>query len=133
MTYIDINEDYWVFLISTRYWKLELFNRFTHVYFMFFHFSIIVNLNLYFWFTFQFVSTMFWGLYFLDRNLIMPKYLDVYFPSWLNHTMHTFVSVFACLEMITAYRPYPSRVHGLGIHLGFQLIYLVWWVYLYRY
>ncbi|XP_050423618.1 androgen-induced gene 1 protein-like isoform X2 [Adelges cooleyi] len=74
----------------------------------------------------MFVSTTFWSLWFLDRNLVMPKNFDIYFPSWLNHTMHTFVFVFACLEMITAYRPYPSRVHGLGIHLGFQLIYLVW-------
>ncbi|XP_050440653.1 androgen-induced gene 1 protein-like [Adelges cooleyi] len=69
---------------------------------------------------------MFWGLYFLDRNLVMSKYLDVYFPSWLNHTMHTFVSVFACLEMITAYRPYPSRIHGLQITSSYILTYFVW-------
>jgi hypothetical protein len=75
---------------------------------------------------FQFVSTTFWSLWFIDRSLVMPKDIDQYFPNWLNHTMHTFVFVFACLEMITAYRPYPSRVLGMITHLCLQLSYLIW-------
>lgn len=83
--------------------------------------------NRYVWYL-QFVSTTFWSLWFIDRNLVMPKNIDLYFPHWLNHTMHTFVFVFACLEMVTAYRPYPSRKVGLTTHLSLQLMYLVWWV-----
>lgn len=75
---------------------------------------------------FQFVASTFWSLWFIDRNLVMPKNVDLYFPQWLNHTMHTFVFVFACLEMVTVYRPYPSRLYGLGTHLCFQLSYLIW-------
>ncbi|KAL5235596.1 hypothetical protein ACI65C_003006 [Semiaphis heraclei] len=74
----------------------------------------------------MFVSTTFWSLWFIDRSLVMPKDIDLYFPVWLNHTMHTFVSVFTCLEMVTAYRPYPSRVFGMTTHLCLQLSYLIW-------
>jgi len=74
----------------------------------------------------MFVSTTFWSLWFIDRNLVMPKGIDMYFPHWLNHTMHTFVFVFACLEMITVYRPYPSRIFGMATHICLQLSYLIW-------
>ncbi|XP_050549125.1 androgen-dependent TFPI-regulating protein-like isoform X2 [Daktulosphaira vitifoliae] len=74
----------------------------------------------------MFVSTTFWSLWFINRNLVMPHDFDLYFPNWLNHTMHTFVFIFALLEMITAYRSYPPRIIGLCIHLGLQLLYLIW-------
>ncbi|VVC29469.1 Hypothetical protein CINCED_3A005717 [Cinara cedri] len=74
----------------------------------------------------MFVSTSFWSLWFIDRNLVMPKDIDLYFPQWLNQTMHTFVFVFACLEMVTAYRPYPARLYGMVTHISFQLSYLIW-------
>lgn len=36
---------------------------------------------------FQFVVTMFWGLYTYDRELVYPKLLDNFIPPWLNHGM----------------------------------------------
>lgn len=36
-----------------------------------------------------FVFTMFWGLYFYDRELIFPKALEKIYPLWLNHLSHT--------------------------------------------
>jgi len=74
----------------------------------------------------MFVTTSFWSLWFIDRNLVMPKNIDLFFPQWLNQTMHTFVFIFACLEMVTAYRPYPSRICGLSTNICVQLLYLVW-------
>ncbi|KAA0188496.1 hypothetical protein HAZT_HAZT009109 [Hyalella azteca] len=36
-----------------------------------------------------FVATSFWGLFFTDRELVFPKIFDEFFPSWLNHVVHT--------------------------------------------
>ncbi|XP_044866886.1 androgen-induced gene 1 protein isoform X2 [Mauremys mutica] len=34
-----------------------------------------------------FVVTMFWSLYIYDREVVYPKLLDNFIPSWLNHGM----------------------------------------------
>ncbi|XP_074804636.1 androgen-induced gene 1 protein isoform X3 [Natator depressus] len=34
-----------------------------------------------------FVVTMFWSLYIYDREMVYPKLLDNFIPSWLNHGM----------------------------------------------
>ncbi|XP_065256769.1 androgen-induced gene 1 protein isoform X2 [Emys orbicularis] len=36
-----------------------------------------------------FVVTMFWSLYIYDREVVYPKLLDNFIPSWLNHGMKT--------------------------------------------
>ncbi|XP_074804635.1 androgen-induced gene 1 protein isoform X2 [Natator depressus] len=36
-----------------------------------------------------FVVTMFWSLYIYDREMVYPKLLDNFIPSWLNHGMAT--------------------------------------------
>lgn len=53
------------------------------------------------------VGTAFWGLYLVDRELVLPKSLDPYFPTWLNHSVHSFIVLYAILEMLTTYRPLP--------------------------
>ncbi|XP_011155289.2 androgen-induced gene 1 protein isoform X2 [Harpegnathos saltator] len=74
----------------------------------------------------MFVGVIFWGLMFIDRELVLPKVLDPYFPRWLNHLMHTMIIVTTVLEMIVAPRQYPKRSRNLGILTGFMLMYLVW-------
>ncbi|XP_050309181.1 androgen-dependent TFPI-regulating protein-like [Anthonomus grandis grandis] len=74
----------------------------------------------------MFVGLSFWGLYLIDRELIFPTILDKYFPSWLNHLMHTNIMIFSLLEMLVSYRKYPSRKIGLTITVSFMLVYLGW-------
>ncbi|XP_072154074.1 androgen-induced gene 1 protein isoform X2 [Bemisia tabaci] len=73
-----------------------------------------------------FVATVFWGLYTLDRELVLPRVLDPYFPMWLNHIVHTMVAVFAVLEMLSAPHTYPERSRGLFTLGTFTVIYVVW-------
>ena len=75
---------------------------------------------------FQFVGVQFWILMFIDRELVLPKAMDPFFPSWLNHIMHTNIMVFTVLEMVMTFRRYPKRSDGLKGLLGFMLVYLIW-------
>lgn len=74
----------------------------------------------------MFVGITFWVLMMVDRELVLPSAVDPYFPSWLNHLMHTMIVVTTIVEMITAPRQYPKRLAGLGGLLAFMAIYLVW-------
>lgn len=73
-----------------------------------------------------FVSFTFWGLYAVDRELVLPSVLDPYFPKWLNHIMHTCVGVWVLLEMIICHHVYPDKWKGLLGLAIFQSAYLAW-------
>lgn len=62
----------------------------------------------------------------IDRELVFPKALDEFFPSWLNHVMHTNIMIFTLLEMITSFRVYPKRSKGFTGLFVFTAIYFVW-------
>lgn len=74
----------------------------------------------------MFVTLTFWGLYFIDRELIFPKAIDPYFPPWLNHIMHTNIAIFLLIEVFTSFRRYPTRKQGLTLLASVMLTYLVW-------
>ncbi|XP_046672910.1 androgen-induced gene 1 protein-like isoform X2 [Homalodisca vitripennis] len=74
----------------------------------------------------MFVGVTFWGLYAVDRDLVLPKAMDPYFPTWLNHIMHTNIMFFTALELFLTYRKYPSRSKGLLALIVFQLTYISW-------
>jgi len=74
----------------------------------------------------QFIAVSFWPMWLTDKSLVMPQHYDLYFPPWLNHVTHAHIFIFAMLEMITAYREYPSRITGLSIFIVFKLCYLIW-------
>ncbi|XP_067211229.1 androgen-induced gene 1 protein isoform X3 [Linepithema humile] len=74
----------------------------------------------------MFVGVTFWALMLVDRELVLPKALDPYFPWWLNHLMHTMIVITTTIEMIIAPRQYPKRSRSLGILAIFMLTYLVW-------
>lgn len=74
----------------------------------------------------MFVGLTFWIIYFIDRELIFPRALDPYFPTWLNHVMHTNIMIFVLIEMFTSFRKYPSRKFGITVLSLFMLVYLVW-------
>ena len=50
------------------------------------------------------VGITFWSLFWINRELVFPKALDEFFPSWLNHIMHTNIIVFILLELFTSFR-----------------------------
>jgi FAR-17a/AIG1-like protein. len=75
---------------------------------------------------FQFVGVTFWALMAVDRELVFPKALDPFFPSWLNHVMHTNIMIFTLLEMVTSFHIYPKRSKGLIGLMVFMAIYLGW-------
>ncbi|XP_023942762.2 androgen-induced gene 1 protein [Bicyclus anynana] len=74
----------------------------------------------------MFVGVTFWGIYAVDRELILPKMMDAYFPTWLNHVMHSNIVVFTIIELATSFRMYPKRKFGLSILATFMLFYVVW-------
>ncbi|KAL1463383.1 hypothetical protein WDU94_015138 [Cyamophila willieti] len=47
------------------------------------------------------VCSLFWYVYFIDRELIYPKEVEeLMAPSWYNHTLHTFPVVIVLLHLI---------------------------------
>ncbi|XP_043509911.1 androgen-induced gene 1 protein-like isoform X1 [Frieseomelitta varia] len=74
----------------------------------------------------MFVGIIFWALMFVDRELVLPKALDPYFPWWLNHLMHTSIMVSTFIEMMLSPRKYPSRSYGLFCLTFFIILYLIW-------
>lgn len=73
-----------------------------------------------------FVATTFWGIYGIDRELILPRSMDPYFPLWLNHVMHTNILGFIVIELVSSFRTYPKRKLGLSILTLFMLCYVIW-------
>ncbi|XP_023726183.1 androgen-dependent TFPI-regulating protein isoform X1 [Cryptotermes secundus] len=61
-----------------------------------------------------FVSSMFWGLYMIDRELVFPSALDAIMPSWTNHSTHTVISVALVVEMRITRHRYSKRSLGLA-------------------
>uniref|UniRef100_T1DNX3 Androgen-induced 1 protein-like protein n=1 Tax=Crotalus horridus TaxID=35024 RepID=T1DNX3_CROHD len=78
-----------------------------------------------------FVVLMFWSIYIYDRELVYPKLLDNFIPTWLNHGMHTTVLPFILIEMRTTHHEYPSRIYGLIAMCTFSVCYILWvcWIY----
>ncbi|KAK3911705.1 Androgen-induced gene 1 protein [Frankliniella fusca] len=74
----------------------------------------------------MFVAITFWSIMAIDRELVLPKKLDDYFPLWLNHIMHTNIAIFILLEMFLSCRKYPSKKSGLIGLTVFMAIYLSW-------
>lgn len=77
-----------------------------------------------------FVSTSFWVIYAVDRELIFPAVFDSFFPSWLNHAVHT-LPIFAVLgELCCVRRPFPTQRKGFLTVASFTLVYVAWVFYI---
>lgn len=72
------------------------------------------------------VAGMFWLLYAIDRELVLPKSFDAFFPWWLNQFVHTNIVAFVVFEMLLLHHNYPCRRSGLGGLTTFLLGYLAW-------
>ncbi|GAB0092534.1 androgen-induced gene 1 protein [Sergentomyia squamirostris] len=72
------------------------------------------------------VSTTFWTLMAIDRELVFPKFLDDFVPTWLNHIMHTNILICIVIEIFMSIRKYPGRRQGMLGLIVFMTGYLVW-------
>lgn len=81
----------------------------------------------------MFVGLTFWIIYAIDRELVLPRAVDPYFPSWLNHVMHTNIMLFVLIEFVTTFRRYPSRQKGCTILGVFMVTYLTWMLTIYKF
>ncbi|KAB7505025.1 Androgen-dependent TFPI-regulating protein [Armadillidium nasatum] len=59
-----------------------------------------------------FVSVMFWSLWAINRELIFPKIFDRFFPSWLNHNIHTVPLLGVLMESWITFHNFPTRRQG---------------------
>jgi len=75
----------------------------------------------------QFVSVVFWGVYSFDRELMFPAVLDSFFPTWLNHAVHTAPVIFGLFEHLFVPITYPRPLIGAGILAGGTAFYLSWY------
>lgn len=74
----------------------------------------------------SFVTISFWSLYHIDRQLIFPEEFDIWFPSWLNHNVHTTPLLGVLIELYLVPHTFPKRNTGLGMVAFLCLFYLLW-------
>lgn len=79
---------------------------------------------------FQFVSSTFWGIYAVDRELIFPQELDSFFPVWLNHAVHTLPTAAVFIELFAVQRYTKTWKRGIAYTLLLPLVYLIWILYI---
>ena len=74
----------------------------------------------------QFVGIIFWGLFYINRELVFPAVLDKIFPNYINHMLHTTVIPLQLLELMLLYHLYPRKKLGIATTFIFCAIYLTW-------
>ncbi|KPI98546.1 Androgen-induced gene 1 protein [Papilio xuthus] len=78
-----------------------------------------------------YVSSAFWGIYAIDKDLIYPEYIAKLYPEWVNHILHTTVAIFMFIELLITNRNYPSRKVGLSAMSTFIVLYISWYLTVY--
>ncbi|XP_063154964.1 androgen-dependent TFPI-regulating protein [Candoia aspera] len=81
--------------------------------------------------TSTFVFAFFWGIYFYDRELVYPTYVEPFIPKWMNYGMHTVILPLVLLEIFVTPQRYPSMGKSLVILGAAALCYQVWILYIY--
>lgn len=55
-----------------------------------------------------FVTTMFWCVYAIDRELVFPQLYDEVIPWWFNHCVHTNITIVLLIETLLQSRRKPT-------------------------
>uniref|UniRef100_A0A0K0DV73 FAR-17a/AIG1-like protein n=1 Tax=Strongyloides stercoralis TaxID=6248 RepID=A0A0K0DV73_STRER len=55
-------------------------------------------------------SVMFWGLYIINPELVMPSWVYQQIPKWINHVTHTYPIITVTLEIILTKHEIPSSM-----------------------
>ncbi|XP_040563837.1 LOW QUALITY PROTEIN: androgen-induced gene 1 protein-like [Lepeophtheirus salmonis] len=77
-----------------------------------------------------FVGLMFWGLWWINRELVMPKIMDPYIPVYVNHMLHSTCLFIVLFELFSSPHSYSSRIRGLITTSLFCVAYLAWICYI---
>nr|ACO14956.1 Androgen-induced protein 1 [Caligus clemensi] len=77
-----------------------------------------------------FVGFMFWGLWWINRELVMPKALDAYIPIYVYHMLHSTCLFVTLFELFSSRHSYASRARGLLTTSFFSAAYLAWVCYI---
>lgn len=73
------------------------------------------------------VTVLFWGVYFVHRDLMYPQILEKFIPRYQNHLVHTLPLIGAILDSFLIRHKYKeSFVKGVGATVLFLLSYLIW-------
>ncbi|XP_075988377.1 androgen-dependent TFPI-regulating protein-like isoform X3 [Anticarsia gemmatalis] len=56
-----------------------------------------------------FISSMFWTVYWIDRELVFPEIYDQLVPWWFNHCVHTNILIVLGVETLLQARRYPTN------------------------
>ncbi|KAJ0170368.1 hypothetical protein K1T71_014296 [Dendrolimus kikuchii] len=56
-----------------------------------------------------FISSMFWTIFWIDRELVFPTVYDEVVPWWFNHCVHTNIVVVIVVETLLQPRRYPTH------------------------
>lgn len=72
------------------------------------------------------VTILFWSMYFNDRETVLPEKFQHIFPAWLNHAVHTNITIFILVELFVLHRKYPKRSTSLLTLGGFLVAYVIW-------
>ncbi|XP_050359072.1 androgen-dependent TFPI-regulating protein-like isoform X1 [Nymphalis io] len=56
-----------------------------------------------------FVTTMFWSVYAIDRELVFPRIYDQVVPWWFNHCVHTNITIVVIIETLLQARRKPTN------------------------
>jgi hypothetical protein len=73
------------------------------------------------------VSLTFWGIFFIDRDLIYSKKIEAIIPTYHNHLIHTlpfFSSIFDAF--VTKHNYETSFLRGVTPTLLFAIAYVIW-------
>lgn len=75
-----------------------------------------------------FVWAFFWTIFIYDRELIFPKELDLFFPLWLNHVVHSVIILPIIIEILLPkqrnFLRFKHTLTGLLIYLTiYQIMY----------
>ncbi|KAK5973131.1 Androgen-induced protein, partial [Trichostrongylus colubriformis] len=82
---------------------------------------------------------LFWGLYAVDPELVMPEWVARLIPRWLNHVTHTLPVPYIVLELFLFVRESPTHKYSasmavLHVAIYFAIIFIVrfvdgYWLY----
>ncbi|EGT50347.1 hypothetical protein CAEBREN_10445 [Caenorhabditis brenneri] len=56
------------------------------------------------------ICGLFWGLYVIEPELVMPEWIRKLIPVWLNHVTHTFPVVYILLDTYFHKRTAPTKL-----------------------
>ncbi|CAG9860818.1 unnamed protein product [Phyllotreta striolata] len=72
------------------------------------------------------VFTMFWGLYVIEPEFVFPKSCEETFPSWLNHSLHSWILIFAFVETSLVIRyPKKPKISIRGFNITFSIYHIL--------